>query len=108
MAKYMLDRDEDAPIANLKDDWQPPPAALPEERDFFPMRPGVRPLRPCAKTSLGQPTSPRASAPPAPPLPAPLSLRRAASPPAHHGGPDRRFTGIDLGSSSKIHSFCGS
>jgi hypothetical protein len=22
----MLDRDEDAPVANLKDDWQPPPA----------------------------------------------------------------------------------
>jgi hypothetical protein len=29
-------------------------------------------------------------------------------PPAHPGGPDRRFTGIDLGSSSKIYSFCGS
>jgi hypothetical protein len=40
-----------------------------------------------------------------PPSPPP---RRAASPPAHPGGPDRRFTGIDPGSSSKIHSFCGS
>jgi hypothetical protein len=53
----------------------------------------------------GQPTRPRA--PPPPPL-ARSPPRRAVSPPAHPGGPDRRFTGIDLGSSSKIHSFCGS
>jgi hypothetical protein len=30
----MLDRDEGAPVANLKDDWQPPPAALPEVRQY--------------------------------------------------------------------------
>ena len=43
---------------------------------------------------------------PAPPCPPPSPPRRTS--PAHPGGPDRRFTGIDLGSSSKIHSFCGS
>jgi hypothetical protein len=32
LTKYMLDRDEGAPVANLKDDWQPPPPALPEVR----------------------------------------------------------------------------
>jgi hypothetical protein len=30
----MLDRDEGAPVANLKDDWQPPPSALPEVRQY--------------------------------------------------------------------------
>jgi hypothetical protein len=75
---------------------------------FFSMqshvRPGVRPLRPCAKTA----GSPPAPAPPTrPPFPAPLSAA-PHPPPAHPGGSDRRFTGIDLGSSSKIHSFCGS
>ena len=34
LTKYMLDRDEDAPVANLKDDWQPPPSALPEVRQY--------------------------------------------------------------------------
>jgi hypothetical protein len=47
------------------------------------------------------------------PPPARSPLHRAASPPrapvARPGGPDRRFTGIDPGSSSKTHSFfCGS
>jgi hypothetical protein len=48
----------------------------------------------CAKR--GQPARP--CAPPPPPR----------CPPRSSGGPDRRFTGIDLGSSSKTHSFCGS
>jgi hypothetical protein len=30
----MLDRNEGAPVANLKDDWQPPPSALPEVRQY--------------------------------------------------------------------------
>jgi hypothetical protein len=30
----MLDRDEDATIANLKDDWQPPSSARPEVRQY--------------------------------------------------------------------------
>jgi hypothetical protein len=34
LTKYMLDRDEDAPVANLKDDWQPPPSTLPEVRQY--------------------------------------------------------------------------
>jgi hypothetical protein len=34
LTKYMLDRDEGAPVANLKDDWQPPPSALPEVRQY--------------------------------------------------------------------------
>ena len=34
LTKYMLDRDEGAPVANLKDDWQPPPSTLPEVRQY--------------------------------------------------------------------------
>jgi hypothetical protein len=34
LTKYMLDRDEGAPVANLKDDWQPPPSALQEVRQY--------------------------------------------------------------------------
>ena len=34
LTKHMLDCDEDAPVANLKDDWQPPPSALPEVRQY--------------------------------------------------------------------------
>ena len=30
----MLDRDEDSPVANLKDDRQPPSSALPEARQY--------------------------------------------------------------------------
>jgi hypothetical protein len=31
LTKFMPDRDEGAAVANLKDDWQPPPSALPEQ-----------------------------------------------------------------------------
>jgi hypothetical protein len=34
LTKFMLDRDEDSAVANLKDDWQPPPPALPEVRQY--------------------------------------------------------------------------
>jgi hypothetical protein len=34
LAKFMLDRDEDSPVANLKDDWQPPFSTLPEVRQY--------------------------------------------------------------------------
>jgi hypothetical protein len=34
LTKFMLDRDEDSAVANLKDDWQPPPSALPEVRQY--------------------------------------------------------------------------
>jgi hypothetical protein len=34
LTKYMLDRNEGAPVANLKDDRQPPPPALPEVRQY--------------------------------------------------------------------------
>jgi hypothetical protein len=34
LTKFMLDRDEDSAIANLKDDWQPPSSALPEVRQY--------------------------------------------------------------------------
>jgi hypothetical protein len=34
LTKFMLDRDEDAAVANLKDDWQPSPSALPEVRQY--------------------------------------------------------------------------
>jgi hypothetical protein len=34
ITKFMPDRDEDSPVANLKDDWQPPFSALPELRQY--------------------------------------------------------------------------
>jgi hypothetical protein len=34
LTKFMPDRDEDAAVANLMDDWQPPPSALPEVRQY--------------------------------------------------------------------------
>jgi hypothetical protein len=34
LTKFMLDRDEGAAVANLKGDWQPPPPALPEVRQY--------------------------------------------------------------------------
>jgi hypothetical protein len=34
LTKFMLDRDEDAAVANLKDDWQPPPSTPPEVRQY--------------------------------------------------------------------------
>jgi hypothetical protein len=34
LTKFMLDRDEDAAVTNLKDDWQPPPSTLPEVRQY--------------------------------------------------------------------------
>jgi hypothetical protein len=34
LTKFMLDRDEDSAVANLKDAWQPPSSALPEVRQY--------------------------------------------------------------------------
>ena len=34
LTKFMLDRDEGAAVANLKDNWQPPPSTLPEVRQY--------------------------------------------------------------------------
>jgi hypothetical protein len=34
LTKSMPDRDEDSPVANLKDDRQPPSSALPKPRQF--------------------------------------------------------------------------
>jgi hypothetical protein len=40
LTKFMLDRDEDSAVANLKDDWQPPSSALPEVRQYRNQLPG--------------------------------------------------------------------
>jgi hypothetical protein len=34
LTKFMLDRDKNSAVANLKADWQPPSSALPEGRQY--------------------------------------------------------------------------
>jgi hypothetical protein len=34
LTKFVLDRDEDSAVANLKDSWQPPSSALPEVHQY--------------------------------------------------------------------------
>jgi hypothetical protein len=56
LTKYMPDRDEDAPVANLKADWQPPPPTLPEVRQDR-----KHPVQHLTALPLGVATAPHAS-----------------------------------------------